>query len=105
MKKLIALLCAVCAAAMSLCVACASPLTGDTSNMGLWITLVVVAVIAVVVLLIVGKKKKNKQRADRPGPMARGGFYLFRLPFLSIHGILYLHISIKRKTLAKERTT
>ena len=35
MKKLIALLCAVCAAAMSLCVACASPLTGDTSNMGL----------------------------------------------------------------------
>lgn len=75
MKKLIALLCAVCAAAMSLCVACASPLTGDTSNMGLWITLVVVAVIAVVVLLIVGKKKKNKQRADRPGPMARGGFY------------------------------
>ena len=46
MKKLIALLCAVCAAAMSLCVACASPLTGDTSNMGLWITLVVVAVIA-----------------------------------------------------------
>ena len=55
MKKLIALLCAVCAAAMSLCVACASPLTGDTSNMGLWITLVVVAVIAVVVLLIVGK--------------------------------------------------
>ena len=59
MKKLIALLCAVCAAAMSLCVACASPLTGDTSNMGLWITLVVVAVIAVVVLLIVGKKKKK----------------------------------------------
>ena len=55
MKKLIALLCAVCAAAMSLCVACASPLTGDTSNMGL----VVVAVIAVVVLLIVGKKKKK----------------------------------------------
>lgn len=45
MKKLIALLCAVCAAAMSLCVACASPLTGDTSNLGLWITLVVVAVI------------------------------------------------------------
>ena len=35
------------------------PLTGDTSNMGLWITLVVVAVIAVVVLLIVGKKKKK----------------------------------------------
>jgi len=51
MKKLIALLCAVCAAAMSLCVACASPLTGDTSNMGLCI--------AVVVLLIVGKKKKK----------------------------------------------
>ena len=44
---------------MSLCVACASPLTGDTSNMGLWITLVVVAVIAVVVLLIVGKKKEK----------------------------------------------
>ena len=59
MKKLIALLCAVSAAARSLCVACAIPLTGDTSNMGLWITLVVVAVIAVVVLLIVGKKKKK----------------------------------------------
>ena len=58
MKKLIALLCAVCAAAMSLCVACASPLTGDTSNMGLWIAMVV-AVIAMVVLLIVGKKKKK----------------------------------------------
>ena len=36
------------------------PLTGDTSNMGLWIAMVVVAVIAVVVLLIVGAKKKKK---------------------------------------------
>ena len=54
------LLCAVCAAVMSLCIACASPLTGDTSNMGLWIAMVVVAVIAVVVLLIVGAKKKKK---------------------------------------------
>ena len=51
---------AVCAAVMSLCIACASPLTGDTSNMGLWIAMVVVAVIAVVVLLIVGAKKKKK---------------------------------------------
>ena len=45
---------------MSLCIACASPLTGDNSNMGLWIAMVVVAVIAVVVLLIVGAKKKKK---------------------------------------------
>ena len=103
MKKLIALLCAVCAAAMSLCVACASPLTGDTSNMGLWITLVVVAVIAVVVLLIVGKKKKNKQRADRPGPMARGGFYFACLfyPYM----VYFSCISVKSKILEKERTT
>ena len=59
MKKLIALLCAVCAAAMSLCVACASTLTGDTSNMGLWIAMVVVAVVLLVVLVIMGKKKKR----------------------------------------------
>ena len=60
MKKLIALLCAVCAAAMNLCVACASPLTGDTSNMGLWIAMVVVAVVLLVVLVIMGGKKKKK---------------------------------------------
>ena len=59
MKKLIALLCAVCAAVMSLCVACASPLTGDTSNMGLWTAMVVVAVVLLVVLVIIGAKKKK----------------------------------------------
>ena len=59
MKKLLGLLSAVCAMALCLCAAYASPLTGDTSNMGLWITLVVVAVIAVVVLL---KKKKKKKK-------------------------------------------
>ena len=59
MKKLFCLLTLLCCMVMSVSVACASPLTGDTSNMGLWITLVVVAVIAVVVLLIVGKKKKK----------------------------------------------
>ena len=59
MKKLIALLCAVCAAVMSLCVACASPLTGDTSNMGLWIAMIVVAVVLLVVLVIIGAKKKK----------------------------------------------
>ena len=82
MKKLIALLCAVCAAAMSLCVACASPLTGDTSNMGLWITLVVVAVIAVVLLLMVGKKK-NKY-SDMPKALCRtaqGFLRYFPLPY------------------------
>ena len=105
MKKLIALLCAVCAAAMSLCVACASPLTGDTSNMGLWITLVVVAVIAVVVLLIVGKKKKKYTACRPPRTIGPGRFYLFHLPFLSIHSIFYLYISIKREILVKERTT
>ena len=45
--------------ALCLCAAYASPLTGDTSNMGLWIAMVVVALIAVVVLLIVGRKKKK----------------------------------------------
>lgn len=34
-----------------------------------------------------------------------GRFYLFHLPFLSIHSILYLHISVKREILVKERTT
>ena len=58
MKKLLGLLSAVCAMALCLCAAYASPLTGDTSNMGLWIAMVV-AVIAMVVLLIVGKKKKK----------------------------------------------
>ena len=51
MKKLLGLLSAVCAMALCLCAAYASPLTGDTSHMGLWI--------AMVVLLIVGKKKKK----------------------------------------------
>ena len=59
MKKLLGLLSAGCAMALCLCAAYASPLTGDTSNMGLWIAMVVVALIAVVVLLIVGRKKKK----------------------------------------------
>ena len=59
MKKLSCLLALLCCMMMSLSVAYASPLTGDTSNMGLWIAMVVVAVIAMVVLLIVGKKKKK----------------------------------------------
>ena len=61
MKKLLCLLTLVCCLAMSLSVACASPLTGDTSNMGLWIAMVVVALVAVVVLLIVGAKNKKKK--------------------------------------------
>ena len=59
MKKLFCLLTLLCCMVMSLSVAYASPLTGDTSNMGLWIAMVVVALIAVVVLLIVGRKKKK----------------------------------------------
>lgn len=59
MKKLFCLLTLLCCMVMSLSVAYASPLTGDTSKMGLWIAMVVVAVIAMVVLLIVGKKKKK----------------------------------------------
>ena len=59
MKKLSCLLALLCCMMMSLSVAYASPLTGDTSNMGLWIAMVVVALIAVVVLLIVGRKKKK----------------------------------------------
>ena len=62
MKKLISAL--LCALLGTLTVVPAwgfsSALTGDTSNMGLWIAMVVVAVIAVVVLLIVGAKKKKK---------------------------------------------
>ena len=54
MKRIFAAVLALC-----LCAAYASPLTGDTSNMGLWIAMVVVALIAVVVLLIVGRKKKK----------------------------------------------
>ena len=61
MKKLLGLLSAVCAMALCLCAAYASPLTGDTSNMGLWIAMVVVALVAVVVLLIVGAKNKKKK--------------------------------------------
>ena len=60
MKKLFCLLTVMCCLVMSLSIAYASPLTGDTSHMGLWIAMVVVAVIAVVVLLIVGAKKKKK---------------------------------------------
>ncbi|MFQ9028779.1 MAG: LPXTG cell wall anchor domain-containing protein [Oscillospiraceae bacterium] len=36
-----------------------APLTGDTSNMGLWIAMVVIAVVLLVVLVIMGKKKKR----------------------------------------------
>ena len=44
MKKLFCLLTLICCAAMSLTAAWASPLTGDTSKMGLWIGMVVAAV-------------------------------------------------------------
>ena len=60
MKKLLGLLSAVCAMMLCLCAAYASPLTGDTSNMGLWIAMVVVAVVLLVVLVIMGGKKKKK---------------------------------------------
>lgn len=58
MKKLSCLLALLCCM-MSLSVAYASPLTGDTSNMDLWIAMVVVAVVLLVVLVIMGKKKKR----------------------------------------------
>ena len=60
MKKLFCLLTLLCCVVMSVSVACASPLTGDTSNMGLWIAMVVVAVVLLVVLVIMGGKKKKK---------------------------------------------
>ncbi len=60
MKKLFCLLTLLCCMVMSVSVACASPLTGDTSNMGLWIAMVVVAVVLLVVLVIMGGKKKKK---------------------------------------------
>lgn len=60
MKKLFCLLTLLCCMVMSVSVACASPLTGDTSNMSLWIAMVVVAVVLLVVLVIMGGKKKKK---------------------------------------------
>ena len=60
MKKLFCLLTLLCCMVMSVSVACASPLTGDTSNMGLWIAMAVVAVVLLVVLVIMGGKKKKK---------------------------------------------
>ena len=60
MKKLFCLLTLLCCMVMSVSGACASPLTGDTSNMGLWIAMVVVAVVLLVVLVIMGGKKKKK---------------------------------------------
>lgn len=60
MKKLFCLLTLLCCMVMSVSVACASPLTGDTSSMGLWIAMVVVAVVLLVVLVIMGGKKKKK---------------------------------------------
>lgn len=61
MKKLLCLLWAVCASALCLCTVWASPLTGDTSQMGLWIAMVVCALIAVVVLVILGIKNRKKK--------------------------------------------
>mgnify|MGYP003079355727 CR=1 FL=1 len=67
MKKLSCLLALLCCMMMSLSVAYASPLTGDTSNMGLWIAMVVIAVVLLVVLVIMGKKKKYKMiQTGRP---------------------------------------
>ena len=60
MKKLFCLLTVMCCLVMSLSVAYASPLTGDTSNRSLWIAMVVVAVVLLVVLVIMGGKKKKK---------------------------------------------
>ena len=60
MKKLFCLLTLLCCLIMNVSVACASPLTGDTSHMGLWIAMVVVAVVLLVVLVIMGGKKKKK---------------------------------------------
>ncbi len=61
MKKMMHLMALVCALALCLTVAFASPLTGDTSNMPLWIAMVVIALVAVVVLLILGNKNKKKK--------------------------------------------
>lgn len=60
MKKLFCLLTLICCAAMSLTAAWASPLTGDTSNMDLWIGMVVAAVVILVVMIVIGAKKRKK---------------------------------------------
>ena len=59
MKKLSCLLALLCCMMMSLSVAYASPLTGDTSNMGLWIAMVGIAVVRRGGRVIMGKKKKR----------------------------------------------
>ena len=61
MKKLIALLCAVCAAVMSLCVACASPLTGDTSNMLMWGLLLMLSGLGITGAVLFGRKKRGER--------------------------------------------
>ena len=52
LSLVVCLLCAVPALAF------VSPLTGDSSHMGLWIAMICFALVAVVVVLIVMKKKK-----------------------------------------------
>ena len=59
MKKLSVVMLAVLAVILSISSAfAASPLTGDSSHMGLWIAMVGVAILAVIVILILLRKKK-----------------------------------------------
>lgn len=74
MKKLSCLLALLCCMMMSLSVAYASPLTGDTSNMGLWIAMVVVAVVLLVVLVIMGKRRNGDQNIKDSRSCAAGVF-------------------------------
>lgn len=74
MKKLSCLLALLCCMMMSLSVAYASPLTGDTSNMGLWIAMVVIAVVLLVVLVIMGKRRNGDQNIKDSRSCAAGVF-------------------------------
>lgn len=58
MKKLSVILSSLLLCLLSISCAWASPLTGDTSHMGLWIAMVGVAILAVIVILILLRKKK-----------------------------------------------
>ena len=59
MKKGFAVIFSLLLSLLSVTCAWASPLTGDTSHMGLWIAMVGVAILAVVIILILLRKKSK----------------------------------------------
>lgn len=60
MKRLTSVFLAVLMCMMLTVAAWASPLTGDTSNMGLWIAMMVIAAVVLVALVIMMIKRNKK---------------------------------------------